>query len=373
METIGERLRRKREELGLTIEAAAEATKFRPELIRDVEEGRAGLFGARVYQEGFVRTYARFLGLDGDALIRDQKSEEERAQEALKGLKPSPVARPRLRRIAVGIIVVAAIAVAVFLFLDRVSERTGRERNAAGAGAADSAARVQAGARKMRRVASPVVEPAPADSGAAAEPRRVGLPGGEDLVGTPGVSGGGRLFPRPIPLTEAGPAAGGGQPESLAQSAMGTAGERLVGNVPGVPLARTELSVEPGKNARPEPGTQAGQGAQIEPGAQPEPAPQGGQGAPPEPGAQQSGPGKHTLEILARRSVNLTVRSGERVVLDNYWMKRGERVVYTGGGPFVLVSLSDRQGVSVSLDGAAVSLPASEEHGLFNWTVPSGR
>ena len=42
MEVIGERLKRRREELGLSLEQAAEATKFPPEIIVAVEEGRVG-------------------------------------------------------------------------------------------------------------------------------------------------------------------------------------------------------------------------------------------------------------------------------------------------------------------------------------------
>jgi cytoskeletal protein RodZ len=40
MERIGERLRRRREELGFTVDDIARATKYRPEVIKAVEEGR---------------------------------------------------------------------------------------------------------------------------------------------------------------------------------------------------------------------------------------------------------------------------------------------------------------------------------------------
>jgi transcriptional regulator with XRE-family HTH domain len=119
MEGIGERLKRRREELGLSREAAAEATKFQPDLIEAVEEGRAGVFSAKVYHLAFIRAYARVLQLDADQLIRDQKSEEERAQEALKGIKMLPSRSTRAPR---GLIVAAAVVVAavvVFLLVDR--------------------------------------------------------------------------------------------------------------------------------------------------------------------------------------------------------------------------------------------------------------
>jgi cytoskeleton protein RodZ len=339
MENIGERLKRKREELGLSIEAAAEATKFRPELIRDVEEGRPGQFGARVYQEGFVRTYARFLGLDGDALIRDQKSEEERAQEALRGLRPSPVQRPGLRRTAIGIVAVAAIAVAVFVLVDRAgrqSAENGERKVGVGARAAESteAGGSLAGDHRGRRVPIPKLQPASAESVAADRSHVSEVPQETGPAAESGRASGDRLFPTLAPKAEA----------ALAESAGGapvdTSADAMAGPSAGEPKG----------------------------GSQPEKAP-----PPDEESVGRASSGKHTLEIAARRSVNLTVKNGDKFALDNYWMKRGERVVYTGDGPFVIVSLSDREAVSISIDNSTVNLPASEEHGLFNWPIPSGR
>lgn len=355
MDSIGERLKRKREELKLSIEAAAEATKFRPELIREVEDGRPGLFGANVYQEGFVRTYARFLGLDGDALIRDQKSEEERAQEALRGLKPSPSARPRIRMLVLGIIAAAAIAVAVFVLVDRAGKRAGGDGGggqAVKAGAAESteAAGGTAATRRMRHVPTPKLQPAPAESAAAQQAPGVGLPevSGSAVAGSvvpgslveSGRTSGDRLFPVPAPRTE--PAAA----ESAARDSTDS------------------LMSDPKVSGRVFQSTPAAKPPEVTPVAQPSGQPENLSG---------EVPGEHTMEIVARRSVNLTVKSGDKIVLNDYWMKRGERIVYTGSGPFVIVSLSDRQAISLSLDNGAVTLPASEEHGLFNWTIRSGR
>jgi cytoskeleton protein RodZ len=74
MERIGDRLRKKREELGFTIEDVARVIRFRPETIRAVEEGRVGVFPAEAYLKAFLRAYANTLGLDADEIVREQKS-----------------------------------------------------------------------------------------------------------------------------------------------------------------------------------------------------------------------------------------------------------------------------------------------------------
>ena len=64
MERIGERLRRRREELGLTIEDVSESIRYRPEVIRFIEEGRSSVFPAKAYLSAFLRAYAVILELD---------------------------------------------------------------------------------------------------------------------------------------------------------------------------------------------------------------------------------------------------------------------------------------------------------------------
>jgi cytoskeleton protein RodZ len=130
MERVGERLRRRREELGFTIDDIAKATRYRPEIIRAVEEGRAGVFPAEVYRQAFLRAYAERLHLDPADILRDQKSEEERVQEALKGIRVKPRRDFALRRTIVWLAVVVGVAVALILLYDRVI----RVRNLRGGG-----------------------------------------------------------------------------------------------------------------------------------------------------------------------------------------------------------------------------------------------
>jgi cytoskeletal protein RodZ len=112
MERIGEKLRKRREELGFTIDDIARATKFRPEMIRAIEDGRTRVFAADAYLKAFLRAYAIKLGLDPAEIIREQKSEEERVQEALSGIRVKPLRREGIpRNIMRWVLVAAAVAV----------------------------------------------------------------------------------------------------------------------------------------------------------------------------------------------------------------------------------------------------------------------
>ena len=145
MERIGERLRRRREELGFTIDDIARATKYRPDVIKAVEEGRAGVFPAEAYRQAFLRAYADKLGLDAAEVVREQKSEEERVREALKGIRFKARTNHRLRRTLIWLVVVVAVAAGLLVLYDRVIKvrvlggpvEEGEGPAAAGAGSTD--------------------------------------------------------------------------------------------------------------------------------------------------------------------------------------------------------------------------------------------
>jgi transcriptional regulator with XRE-family HTH domain len=141
MERIGEKLRKRREELGFTIDDIARATNFRPELIRAVEGGRAAAFPAEAYLNAFLRAYASKLDLDPREIILEQKSEEERIHDALSGIKTSgrqSLAIPRWLTLA---LIVAAVAIGLFVVYDRVLKESLRSgESGPGIGAVEEAA-----------------------------------------------------------------------------------------------------------------------------------------------------------------------------------------------------------------------------------------
>jgi cytoskeleton protein RodZ len=120
MERIGDRLRKRREELGFTVEDIASVIRFRAETIRAIEEGRAGVFPAEAYLKAFLRAYADALGLDADEIVREQKSEEERIRDAIKGIGPHPGRSVNVPKRVVLLVVVAAVAIAAVVVFDRV-------------------------------------------------------------------------------------------------------------------------------------------------------------------------------------------------------------------------------------------------------------
>lgn len=71
---FGEQLQAGRRELGLTLEQVAERTRIRKPFIEALEAERVReLPGGDAYVLGFLKTYARLLGLDAEALARQYR------------------------------------------------------------------------------------------------------------------------------------------------------------------------------------------------------------------------------------------------------------------------------------------------------------
>lgn len=67
---IGETLREARRAKGLTIAVAEEETKIRAKFLEALENEAFSVLPGRVYAKAFLRTYARYLGLDDAALAQ---------------------------------------------------------------------------------------------------------------------------------------------------------------------------------------------------------------------------------------------------------------------------------------------------------------
>ncbi|HEY4900765.1 MAG TPA: RodZ domain-containing protein [Terriglobales bacterium] len=69
--SFGERLRREREMRGVTLDDIAEATKIGTRLLRALEEEHFELLPGGIFNKGFVRAYAKYLGLNEDQAVAD--------------------------------------------------------------------------------------------------------------------------------------------------------------------------------------------------------------------------------------------------------------------------------------------------------------
>lgn len=71
MQTVGEKLRKAREEKSLSLEEVYRQTKIHPRVLEGLEQDRAHNFLGFIYIKGFLKTYARYLGLDAEELVKE--------------------------------------------------------------------------------------------------------------------------------------------------------------------------------------------------------------------------------------------------------------------------------------------------------------
>ena len=69
--SFGERLRREREMRGISLDDIADATKIGTRSLRALEEEHFELLPGGIFNKGFVRAYARYLGLNEDQAVAD--------------------------------------------------------------------------------------------------------------------------------------------------------------------------------------------------------------------------------------------------------------------------------------------------------------
>ena len=70
---IGALLERNRREKGLSLKEVEQATKIRTRYLEGLEREDYNMLPDAVYVQGFLKTYANFLGLDGELLSRELK------------------------------------------------------------------------------------------------------------------------------------------------------------------------------------------------------------------------------------------------------------------------------------------------------------
>ena len=71
MSSFGERLRREREMRGVSLDDIAEATKIGTRSLRALEDEHFELLPGGIFNKGFVRAYAKYLGLNEEEMVAD--------------------------------------------------------------------------------------------------------------------------------------------------------------------------------------------------------------------------------------------------------------------------------------------------------------
>ena len=104
---VGSLLRARREELDLDIAAIGEALRIKPAFLAALEQGRTQDLPGPTYAIGFVRSYARHLGLDANEYVeRFKRDISGRAEDKVH--EPAPIHQDDGRRLPQGWRVVAA-------------------------------------------------------------------------------------------------------------------------------------------------------------------------------------------------------------------------------------------------------------------------
>lgn len=139
MKEIGLKLKSKREDNGVSLDEAAADLKMRVSQLQSIEEGRDDDFKDVFSLKYFIRDYAKYLGLDGEALleefneylfeqtskisleeIEEAKKLKEEKEKDMKILSPyTMTARDKKRlHIFIGILIAfVIIGVVIYIFI----------------------------------------------------------------------------------------------------------------------------------------------------------------------------------------------------------------------------------------------------------------
>jgi cytoskeleton protein RodZ len=128
---IGSSLREARIRQGIDFPALEQATKIRAKYLRALEDERFELLPAHTYVKGFLRSYADYLGLDGELYVDEYNSRYVSAEEETHvGTRRAPSRVPAARRRRreqreAGAVVLALAAIGVVTALVIVAWRFG--------------------------------------------------------------------------------------------------------------------------------------------------------------------------------------------------------------------------------------------------------
>lgn len=126
MPALGERFRAAREARGLSLSDVSEQIRIRSVYLAAIEDENWAAIGAPVYIRGFLKTYARFLGLDADEIVASftdrpipstVESHEPPSRPSGQPSPPPVEAAPLPRNLTPILWLAAVVAVALIAFV----------------------------------------------------------------------------------------------------------------------------------------------------------------------------------------------------------------------------------------------------------------
>jgi cytoskeleton protein RodZ len=196
MPAFGENLRREREMRGVSLEEISSATKISMRFLEAIEREEFSKLPGGIFSRSFIRTYARYLGLDEERVVAEYQlaahPQVEFDLHRMSGGKPGsgrPEGRTPLIATLVAVVLLAA-GYMLFRYYTRAAEAPAPPPPAA--------------------VATPKSAPPPTEPGPTASVNATAVPIANPAAGegTPGVAPGTPTAASATPTSQGGPAAG---------------------------------------------------------------------------------------------------------------------------------------------------------------------
>ena len=121
--SFGANLKRERELRGVSLEEISKATKISLRLLEALEADRFDLLPGGIFRKSFIKSYAKYIGLNDEKLVQEYSSTVEGAsgppfgEEKFNLGKPSGTSQNRGLKIAAGVVISLLIIVASFWYL----------------------------------------------------------------------------------------------------------------------------------------------------------------------------------------------------------------------------------------------------------------
>ena len=109
---IGNSLHEARSRRGIDFPEAELATKIRGKYLRALEDERFELLPAQTYIKGFLRTYAEYLGLDGQLYVDEYNSRFGGGEDDSRPRRSTTKPQRRNRRIETNVVLISLAAIA---------------------------------------------------------------------------------------------------------------------------------------------------------------------------------------------------------------------------------------------------------------------
>ncbi len=163
--SVGDILREAREAQGLSVEDAANRLRLMHRQIMAMETGNVESLGQPVFARGFVRNYARLLGLDPEPLLARMAGAPSDAMPVCREA-PAPgghwLTAPWLILLALAALLLTAVPVGLYWWLNSDGDADAPPRVAPSAPGADAAPAPAAPAPAAPAPAAPDLPPTPA-------------------------------------------------------------------------------------------------------------------------------------------------------------------------------------------------------------------